>query len=89
MSDRERQDPLLDHLRQRVEHLRPATLHAPEHLRPVPDDLALPVAVGERCTRNVRHTAETLILAASANSREHPETTLTKLLGLCCGNFLK
>src|SRR5664280_3452404 len=46
VSDREGHDPLLDHLRQRVGHLRPTTLPWPEHLEPVPVDLALPGVVG-------------------------------------------
>ncbi len=46
MGDRERDDALLDHLRQLVGHLRPATLAGTEHLKAMPVDLALPVVVG-------------------------------------------
>ena len=46
MSDREADDPFLDHLRQLVGHLRPAPLPRPEHLKPVAIDLALPRVVG-------------------------------------------
>ena len=69
MGDRERHDPLLDHLRQRVGHLRPPALPGPEHLKAMPVDLMLPGVVGgARCTPNVRHAAETFVLAASAKS---------------------
>jgi hypothetical protein len=46
MSDRERHDPLLDHLRHLVRHLRPPALPRPEHLQAMSVDLALPVVVG-------------------------------------------
>jgi hypothetical protein len=38
MGDREGDDPLLDHRRQLVGHLRPPTL-PPQHLEPLPVDL--------------------------------------------------
>src|SRR6185312_17272748 len=46
MSEREGDDPLLDHLRQRVGHLRPPTLPWTQHLKAVTVDLALPGVVG-------------------------------------------
>src|SRR4051812_5372541 len=46
MRDRKRQDPLLDHLRQLVRHLRLAALPRAQDLQPVTLDLALPRVVG-------------------------------------------
>jgi hypothetical protein len=46
VGDREAQDPLLDHLRELVGHLRAAALPRPQHLEPVALDLALPGVVG-------------------------------------------
>jgi hypothetical protein len=46
VSDREGHDPLLDHLRQRVGHLRPPALTWPEHLKAVTVNLALLGVVG-------------------------------------------
>src|SRR5580700_8559422 len=46
MGDREGHDSLLDHLRQRVGHLRPPALPGPEHLKAMPVDLALPGVIG-------------------------------------------
>jgi len=46
VGDREGDDPLLDHRRQLVRHLRPAPLSWSQHLQPVPVDLRLPAVVG-------------------------------------------
>ena len=53
MSDREGDDPLLDHRRQLVGHLRPTPLPRPQHLQPVPVDQTLP-AVESRAVHTER-----------------------------------
>jgi len=68
MRDQERDDALLDHLRQRVGHLRAPTLTRAEHLQAVTLDLALPRLVRPAMHPNVRYAADTFLLAASANS---------------------
>jgi hypothetical protein len=61
VSDRERDDPLLDHLRQRIGHLRAPTLSETQHLKAVAVDLALPGVIGAAvhpegpaCRRDIR-----------------------------------
>src|SRR5450631_1664757 len=46
VSDREGHDPLLDHLRQLVGHLRSTALSGTQHLKAMTIDLALPGVVG-------------------------------------------
>jgi hypothetical protein len=72
-------DPLLDHLRQLVGHLRSPALSGPQHLKAMPVDLTLPGVVGgavhPKCPARSQHTRPRCLprtIAGGSRTARHP-----------------